>query len=271
MCGTAGSPTVAVVTCSCSFPDRWTDTDLVRTLRAFPFWWAELRAPLPDDVLPLLAWHDDVVRGLPSGVADIEAVHRGWHALAEAGRIVHAAGAGVAPSVGEVVQVSTSGGGVPKTAVAWAAVTARGLVGDRQAARKHHGRPWQALCLWSAEVVDALAADGHPIAYGSAGENLTLRGLDWSALRPGVRMLVGTALVETTSFAIPCAKNARWFSDGDPFRIGQLRTPGSSRIYARVLEEGVVAAGDVVVVEPVVLPVQRPAVALESTDVPSGT
>jgi MOSC domain-containing protein YiiM len=240
---------------SCLFDAAaWTDTDLVRTLDAFPAWWKDLSAGAPPE--PLAAYAQ-VVAALPRLVPDVDAVHRGWHALAEAGRARHDSGSGAATDSGTVVQVSASGGGVPKLPLLQGRITASGLEGDRQATRKHHGRPWQALCLWSAEVVDGLAAEGHPIGYGSAGENLTLSGLDWSQLRAGVRLRVGEALLETTTLAIPCRQNARWFTGG---RFGLLSR--SPRRYARVLQGGDVAPGDLVVVEPlpVTVPEQSPTV-----------
>lgn len=237
---------------TCSFDAAaWTDEDLLRTLNDFPGWWRQVAAGAREE---LLASYGDVVFGLPRLVVDVDAVHAGWHAIAAAGRARHAAGFGATTHTGRVAQVSTSPGGVPKLPVPRAIVTRAGLSGDAQATRKHHGRPWQALCLWSAEQVDALAAEGHPIAYGYAGENLTLRGLDWQAVTAGTQLRVGTALIEVTADAIPCRKNGRWFSDG---RFSRLKV--NSRRYARVLEEGEVAPGDLVVVEPVVLPLQRTA------------
>ena len=132
-----------------------------------------------------------------------------------------------------------------------ARVTAAGVEGDAQANRTHHGRPWQAVCLWSAEVVAGLAAQGHPVGWGSTGENVTLQGLDWACVRPGVQLLVGSALLEVTMYAIPCRKNARWFTDGRFRRIAHEVSPGTSRVYARVLVDGVVAPGDAVLLEPV--------------------
>jgi MOSC domain-containing protein YiiM len=153
--------------------------------------------------------------------------------------------------------VNTSPGGVPKLPVPAALITPHGLTGDRQGNRMHHGRPWQAVSLWSAEVIDALAADGHPIGYGSAGENITVRGIDWRQIRPGLRLQVGSALLETTPYALPCRKNAGWFSDGDFRRIAHEVSPGSSRIYARVLGVGRVRARDEVIVEPALIPAPR--------------
>src|SRR5690606_24577567 len=110
---------------------------------------------------------------------------------------------------------------------------------------------WQALCLWSGDVVDRLAAEGHPIAPGAAGENVSVRGLDWAAVRPGARLLLGSeVVVEVAPYATPCAKNARWFLDGDFGRMGHDREPGVSRVYASVLHGGRLRVGDPVVLEP---------------------
>jgi len=75
-------------------------------------------------------------------------------------------------------------------------------------------------------------------------------GVDWSTIRPGVRVQVGGALAEISAFATPCAKNAQWFSDRDFRRIDHNRHPGWSRAYAWVLDGGDVAPGDTVIVEP---------------------
>ena len=40
-----------------------------------------------------------------------------------------------------------------------------------------------------------VAAEGHHLDFGSTGENLTLRGLDWTQVRPWLQLLVGTALL----------------------------------------------------------------------------
>ena len=38
----------------------------------------------------------------------------------------------------------------------------------------------KALCLYSFEVIEAWPADGHSIVPGAAGENVTVRGVDWT-------------------------------------------------------------------------------------------
>ena len=149
----------------------------------------------------------------------------------------------VAATSGVIAGLFLSDGGVPKTAVDSVEIGYRGVIGDRQASRQHHGRPWQALCLWSADVVAELAASGHPIRQGSAGENISLRGVDWATMRPGVRLRLGTVQATLTAYAIPCSKNARWFSDGDYDRMSHERGD-ESRLYARVDQPGRVAVGD---------------------------
>ena len=65
-----------------------------------------------------------------------------------------------------------------------------------------------------------------------------------------MRLQVGEVLAEATAFAEPCAANALWFVGRDFSRIDPDRHPGSSRIYASVLEPGHITVGDPVVVEP---------------------
>lgn len=178
------------------------------------------------------------------------AVHDATHHLHDVGRGLVRLGAGAPHQVGSVAQLNVSGGGVPKRPVTQADVGRRGLAGDRQAARNHHGRPLQALCLWSAEVIEALRAEGHPIEPGFAGENVTVAGIDWASIRPGTQLRVGEVLAEVSAWATPCKKNAGWFADRDFNRMDHDRHPGWSRAYAWVREPGTVRQGDPVVVEP---------------------
>lgn len=172
-----------------------------------------------------------------------------WRELLDAREELIASGSVPRSTTGDVAQVSSSKGGVPKLAVDRAEVGFDGLAGDRQHTRVHHGRPWQALCLWSTEVIDELAAEGHPIGPGCAGENVTITGLHWPEVRPGVRLQVGTARCQVMAYAVPCKKNGRWFHDHDFSRIHHSRGP-VSRVYAVVFRPGVVAPGDPVVLEP---------------------
>lgn len=147
-----------------------------------------------------------------------------------------------------IESINTSRGGVPKRTVFEAFISETGLTGDAQAHREFHGGPDRAVVLFSLEVIQALQAEGHPIAPGTTGENLTVSGLDWSALAPGTQLRAGGALLEITRYATPCRAIGGSFLRGDFTRIGQAQHPGWSRLCARVLEPGLVAPGDAVVV-----------------------
>lgn len=145
---------------------------------------------------------------------------------------------------GIVHQVSVSAGGVPKLPVESGYVGPLGLLDDRHL-ESFHGGFDKALCLFSLEVIEAIAGDGHSLAPGTAGENVTIRGIDWNEVVPGTRWLIGDEVgVEVTHFTAPCKKNARWFADGDFSRMNQQQHPGRSRVYTRVLTEGVIRPGD---------------------------
>jgi len=145
---------------------------------------------------------------------------------------------------GFVHQVSTSGGGVPKTSTDGGYVSLSGLVEDGHA-ESFHGGPHKALCLFSLEVIESLQAQGHPLAPGAAGENVTVGGIDWARVSPGTRWMIGADVeIEITNYTVPCQKNSRWFLNGDISQMNQERFPGRSRVYARVLTEGFIQAGD---------------------------
>src|SRR5262245_7543498 len=150
-----------------------------------------------------------------------------------------------------VVQVNVNpAGGVPKQRTPSAEVTSKGVAGDKQRDRRHHGGPTRAVSLYSYEHIQALRAEGHPIAPGSTGENLTIGGLDWPALRVGDRLRIGGRVqVEITGYATPCTNIIESFAGGAITRISQKVHPGWSRLYARVLEAGLVREGDAVALE----------------------
>ena len=144
-----------------------------------------------------------------------------------------------------IVQLSVSNGGVPKKAVESVRVTALGLEGDAHQNREHHGGPERAVCLFAMEAIRELQAEGHPLVPGALGENVTLEGLDWSAVQAGARVRLGAeVVVEITRYTTPCFNIRPAFRDGDYSLVSQNRHPGRSRVYARVLETGTVRRGD---------------------------
>lgn len=143
-----------------------------------------------------------------------------------------------------VAGLQRSGGGVPKLPIDRVRVSFSGMEGDWQRDRGHHGGPDRALCLYSSDLIAALAAEGHPIAPGSVGENVTIAGVDWREVQPGVRLTLGRLEIEVTAFAAPCRTIRESFAQGRFARISEKAYPGWSRVYARVLHEGEVAVGE---------------------------
>jgi MOSC domain-containing protein YiiM len=140
---------------------------------------------------------------------------------------------------GRIVQISVSRGGVPKTAVTEARVTVLGLEGDAHRNMEHHGGPERAVRLYAMEAIGRLRAEGHPIVPGAIGENVTVEGVDWSAVGPGCHLLLGeTVLLQVTRYTSPCLNITRAFKDGNHARVSHKRHPGWSRVYARVLATG---------------------------------
>ena len=228
-------------------PYRFTEQDAVRTIGNLDGLWRHMmdgRVSATTDALGAdLRARSAMDRELETALNDV------WTTLRAASDTLRAEGQMPALSTGTVAQLNLSKGGVPKLATASVEVGFRGVIGDVQRVRVHHGRPWQALCLYAAEVIDMLRAEGHPIRPGSVGENITVAGLDWSVVRPGVLLQIGGVLAHVQAYAEPCRSNAQFFTGGDFQRMNIDRGP-VSRIYATVLRPGRIETGDRVVLEP---------------------
>ncbi len=135
-----------------------------------------------------------------------------------------------------IFHLAISDGGAPKQAIREGVVGEVGIVGDRQKHTKIHGGPLRALCLYSLELIEKLQSEGHPIYPGSVGENVTISGLDWSALTSGTRLSLGDEVeVELTTEADPCKNIAASFIDK---KFKRLEAPGEMRWYCKVLRGG---------------------------------
>ena len=146
---------------------------------------------------------------------------------------------------GRIVQVSISAGGVPKRPIAEARVGRLGLDGDAHRDGEHHGGPDRAVCLFALEQIEALRREGHPVVPGALGENVTVEGIDWSLVEPGAQLRLGPEVVlEITKYTSPCLNIRTAFRGGDFARVSQKKNPGWSRVYARVLADGVIRPGD---------------------------
>ena len=128
-----------------------------------------------------------------------------------------------------------------------------GLDGDEIADTEFHGGTYKAVYAYAEEDLAHWAAElGEPLGPGFFGENLTTAGIDVNAAVLGERWRVGTALLQPIDVRIPCRVFKNWVGRhglDDAAWQKRFTLEGRPGPYLRVLEEGVVAAGDAVVVE----------------------
>ena len=118
------------------------------------------------------------------------------------------------------------------------------MEGDGHNFPEIHGGPDRALCLFSLEHILKFQSEGHPIFPGAIGENVTICGLEWEKLEPGVQLALGDeVLIEITKYTTPCNSMEPSFRDGNYARLSQKANPGCSRVYARVLRVGRLVVG----------------------------
>ena len=128
------------------------------------------------------------------------------------------------------------------------AVTTLGLAGDEQADLSVHGGPEKAVYAYPAAYYPAWAAE-HPehaglFVPGGVGENLTIDGWVESDLCVGDVHAIGTARLQACQPRQPCFKFALRFDDSH-LPKAMVRN-GRAGWYYRVIEEGVIRAGDAV-------------------------
>lgn len=232
------------LTCTdCGFDStRWSDDDLERTVAHADDLIGYVLEGADDDFVvdaaaePILATDDPVVSA--------HAVMHRLHEVAAVRRTAH----GFEPMVGHVESLQASGGGVPKVSIPTAEIGFGGVLGDVQGNRRNHGRPWQAVCLYSADLIAALRGEGHPITAGGTGENITMSGVDWTRMRGGLTISIGDVELRTSGPAAPCHKIAACFTERHWDRIDHVERPGWARWYASVITGGTVAPGDMVTI-----------------------
>jgi MOSC domain-containing protein YiiM len=123
------------------------------------------------------------------------------------------------------------------------AVGALGLAGDEQADKVDHGGVDQALYVYAREDLDWWTELlSRELSSGNFGENITTAGIDVSAALIGETWRLGTAVVQITSPRVPCVTFQSWLDE--PHWVKRFAAAGRPGAYLRVLEEGVVQAGD---------------------------
>jgi MOSC domain-containing protein YiiM len=126
-----------------------------------------------------------------------------------------------------------------------------GLEGDEQADMRFHGGPEKALhhypfehyAAWRAEIGE------HPLlsCAGAFGENVSTRGMTEKTVSVGDVFRLGDARVEVSQGRQPCWKLNRRFGVAD--MALHLQQSGRTGWYYRVLEPGLVAPGDRMVLD----------------------
>ena len=119
-----------------------------------------------------------------------------------------------------------------------------GLEGDQVGDPRVHGGPRKAVYAYPSEHYPFWESElgASRLPWGSFGENLTLRGVTESDVRPGDRLDVGTARLEVTRSRTPCYKlNVRFDRDDMVRRFARAARPG---FYLAVIRSGTLAAGD---------------------------
>ena len=232
------------LTCvDCGFDaTRWSDDDLERTLAHADDLIGYVLEGAADDFAVDVTAEPIVFADDP--VVSAHAVMHRLHDVATARRIAHE----FEPMTGRVESLQASGGGVPKVSIPVAEIDTDGVRGDVQGNRRNHGRPWQAVCLYSSDLIASLRSEGHPITAGGTGENITISGIDWSRMRGGLTITIGDVELRTSSPAAPCHKIGDCFTERHWNRIDHVERPGWARWYASVHRGGTVAPGDAVTI-----------------------
>jgi MOSC domain-containing protein YiiM len=118
------------------------------------------------------------------------------------------------------------------------------LEGDAQADRRYHGGADMAVLAYAADHYPAWRSElewpGLPA--GGFGENLSVSGAIEESVCLGDVWRAGTARVQIASPRNPCVKIARFW--GRPQLLRRVFETGRTGWYLRVLERGVVEAGD---------------------------
>ncbi len=120
-----------------------------------------------------------------------------------------------------------------------------GVEGDHVCDGRYHGGADQAVYVYGGEDYRWWReVPGRDFAPGSFGENLVVEGLASSSLAIGDRLTIGSVVLEITDVRIPCGTLERKI--GEPGFARVFAAADRPGVYARVLVEGTVSAGDTV-------------------------
>lgn len=133
--------------------------------------------------------------------------------------------------------------GGAKKPVPRAALRFDNFEGDGQADRVNHGGPDKAVCIYPFDHYAYWERMlGRELSPGAFSENLTASRALETDVCVGDVFRIGGAVVQASQPRMPCNKLAA--KNGERLLVGWVARTGFTGFYARVLSEGVVAAGD---------------------------
>src|SRR5439155_1384928 len=119
--------------------------------------------------------------------------------------------------------------------------------GDGQADLSVHGGVDKAVYAYPSEHYPFWQEELHlDLPWGAFGENLTIAGLAEETTSIGDRLGIGTAVFEVSQPRLPCFKLEAKFQRND--MIKRLLDSRRTGFYLRVLQEGMLEAGNSIVV-----------------------
>lgn len=121
-----------------------------------------------------------------------------------------------------------------------------GFEGDGQADLKHHGGPDKAVCAYPLEHYSYWEKQlGKKLEYSAFGENITTTGLLETEVCIGDIYEIGTTLLQVSQPRYPCFKLSQKHGPADlPAQVLDTKYSG---FYFRVIREGEISAGDLIV------------------------
>lgn len=127
-------------------------------------------------------------------------------------------------------------------------LTDNGFEGDGVGDLRYHGGPSKAVCVYSHDHYlywENLLGTKLPIP--AFGENLTVSGLHEDDICIGDIFYVGTAVVQVSQPRQPCNTLAARHGRNDMVQL--IKDSGYTGFYLRVLKEGMIAKGDMLVLK----------------------
>jgi MOSC domain-containing protein YiiM len=108
-----------------------------------------------------------------------------------------------------------------------------------------HGGDWhRMLSLLAMESIESMRSKGLDVGPGDFAENITTEGIELATLPIGTRLKLGESLVEVTQIGKECHHRCAIY-----YQAGDCVMPREG-IFARIIESGKVAVGDVIEIVP---------------------